>query len=206
MNKKTKSVILLAVATLLLVLTVACGKVHNEISQIRVTSISVGNTEKFYNGGDKNVTNQIDTARVQCCKSDDPTDCEDEDFYDGQVKFRIKNNLNYDVQLTHFYYVVKNYYGGGNDYISPNLAFIGDDIIDGSDAAGNQNEGITSYGAFTDTWNSGQKFAASNETIADVGTKNVIFYLTAITERGETLTFSRAVPVVFGPVDQCEDD
>ena len=206
MNKKTKSVILLATASLLSLLIVACGKVHNEISQIRVTSISVGNTNKFYDGGDKIVTNQIDTEQVICCKSDDPTDCEYEDFYDGKVMFKIKNNLNYVIQLTHFYYVVKNYYGGGNDYISPNLAFVGDNIIDGSDASTGQNQEIISYGAFTDASNGKQRFASSNETIDDIGTKNVIFYLTAITERGETLTFSRAVPVVFGPVDQCDND
>ena len=46
--------ILLAAATLLSVLTVACGKVHNEISQIRVTNISVsGNTISWYKNGVK---------------------------------------------------------------------------------------------------------------------------------------------------------
>ena len=121
MNKKTKNVILLAAATLLSVLTVACGKVHNEISQIRVTNISVGNTKNFYEHNDsdmKSVTNNIDVLGACCCSDEE---IETEPFYNGWVQFKIKNNLRYVAELSHFYYVVKNYYGGGNDYVSPNF-------------------------------------------------------------------------------------
>ena len=218
MNKKTKNMILLAAATLLSVLTVACGKVHNEISQIRVTNISVGNTKNFYEHNDsdmKSVTNNIDVLGACCCSDEE---IETEPFYNGWVQFKIKNNLRYVAELSHFYYVVKNYYGGGNDYVSPNFSFIGSNIIDGAptenentdvpiDNNNNNNENeIVTYGPFSDAQGDHQRFASSNEVIEAVGSKNVIFYLTAITESGQVLTFSRSIPVDMTNLNQCEDD
>ena len=63
-----------------------------------------------------------------------------------------------------------------NDYISPNLSFIGDAILDGTVTEGGISE-VTTYGQFTDISNGAQRFSASNEMIQSVGTKNVIFYL-----------------------------
>lgn len=214
MSKKAKNLTFVVLLVAISAFIVACGKVHNEISQVRISKIAVGNTSNFHQSADNVFTNEIDIEKGLCCTSEclDSTDSSGsckvtrEPFFDGQVRFTISNHLNYAIELSHFYYVVKNYYGGGNDYVSPNITFFGGSIIDGNNqVSGNTNELVT-FGAFSDAWNDGQKFVGSNEMISPVTTKNVIFYVTAISQTGEVLTFSRAVPVVFNYFNQCDTD
>jgi hypothetical protein len=108
MSKINKGLILVVSAMVISVFCVACGKVHNEISQVRVNKIAVGNTKVFIESEDV-VGNEIDIEAHLCCSTGSgDIEITSEPYFNGIVRFQVINDLGYDVELSHYYYVVKN--------------------------------------------------------------------------------------------------
>ncbi len=195
-----KRIILLVVVTLFVTFNMACDKVNNELSQVRSTSVSVSY------GDDDSTSGAVDLTKNKCCPTDTTSGEEDvEPFYNAKAKFVVKNSLTYRVVLTNFYFVVKNYYGDGNDFVSSDIALMGNTELQGVEEGGADTE-TTVYGYITNAYDGKQYFPGSTDAISAVGLKNVVFYVNAVSEVGENLVFSSSIAVDYSDYDMCQDD
>ncbi len=197
-----KKIIILVLVISIVTFSIACGKVHNGLSQVRATSATILYAEDL---AEDEFVDQVDIYRSMCC----PVDSESEDtptwepFYNAHVRINVKNGLSYRVAITKLYFVVKNYYGNGNDFVSSDIALTGQSEIPAS-VDGEASE-ANIIGIFTDVHGGNQYFPGSDEPISVYGVKNVVFYVEAMSEVGETLKFSTSFAVDFSNIDLCSN-
>lgn len=217
-----KKIITLVIVVLFSVYFIACDKVHDAPSRLRIGAIGVSTEapKESSSGGDEEDETEyhwslgLDLFGGTCIDPEDQKYTA-EPFYDSYVNFVIRNYFKFHVTLTHYYYIIKDYYGNGNDYVSPNLGLIGNTVLvgNGSDEAsstdlfGNTSNKVPQdvvYGIFLPTSGEcGRRLPGSQEIVQEVGTKNIEFHVFARADNGKEIETTRTMALTLKEYSAC---